>query len=477
MKRKFFSIHSKVFFYTLAILLFTIFVTVLFFANQIGPVIERAQQEQLANIFSPLIEELTGKTDEEAANIAKSFYTKNTAFAFSLSSKDGEIVYQTENFIPAPVNNGMINPESILAQSNQSNLSQIQYKFSTNSGSDGVLRLVMVTDSGGRLYITGKLSGTEIYAEYIGKTAVALGLILLVSIIGAALFAHRIAGPIRRIAKDTKSMAELQAVPYPKTSNDEIGLLANDVYSMYEALKSTIAQLETEIAREREMEENQRYFFSAASHELKTPIAAMSALLEEMLDGMVDVDEYPDNLRKCMKMIAEQKKLVSEILEIVRLSGSAVCENHKDINLNDLAEAVMSIIKPLFEAKSIELHTQIPDDYICKSDSKMLERVLSNIFTNAVQNTPEYGKVCIWAEQEEDNILFCISNTGNQIDDEAMQRLFDPFFMIDQARSRSAGHSGLGLTIVKRILDHLEIPFALENTDTGVMFWMSLAEK
>ena len=474
MKRKFFSIHSKVFFYTLAILIFTVCVTVLFFANQIGSVIERAQQEQLANIFSPLIEELTGKTDEEAANIARSFYEKNTAFAFSLSSKNGEIVYQTENFEPAPINNGMINPESILTQNNQSNLPHAQYKFSTDSGSDGILRLVMVTDSGGRLYITGKLSGSEIYAEYIGKTAIALGLILLVSITGAALFAHRIASPIREIAKDTKSMAELKDVPSPKVRNDEIGSLANDVYSMYEALKSTIAQLETEIAREREMEENQRYFFSAASHELKTPIAAMSALVEEMLDGMVDVDEYPDNLRKCMKMITAQKKLVSEILEIVRLSGGAISENHRDIQLKDISESVLSIVKPLYEVKEIELHTQISEDCSCRTDSKMLERVLSNVFTNAAQNTPEHGKVRIWAENEEENILFCVSNTGKTIDDETMPRLFEPFYRIDQARSRNAGHSGLGLTIVKRVLDYLEIPFALENTDAGVVFWMRL---
>ena len=474
MKIKFFSIHRKVFFYTLAILLFAICVTALFFANQFGSVIERAQQEQLANIFSPLIEELTGKTDEEAANIAKSFYAKNTAFAFSLSSKDGELVYQTENFVPAQVNNGILNPEGVLAQNNQSGLPKTQYKFSTGSSSDGILRLVMITDSGGRLYITGKSSGNEIYIEYIEKTAIALGIILLVSIIGAALFAQRISSPIRKIAKDTKHMAELQVVPVPKTRNDEIGALAKDVYSMYEALKSTIGQLETEIAREREMEENQRYFFSAASHELKTPIAAMSALVEEMVDGMVDVDEHPNNLRKCMKMIAEQKKLVSEILEIVRLSGNDVSENLNDINLNGLSETVLSIIKPLSDIKGIGLNIEIPEGCACRTDSKMLERVLSNVFTNAVQNTPENGIIRIWAENKGDDILFSISNTGEQIDKEILPKLFEPFFRADQARSRSSGHSGLGLTIVKRILDHLEIPFALENTDAGIVFWMRL---
>ena len=462
------------FLYTLAILLFVICVTVLFFAKQISPLIERVQQEQLANIFAPLVEELRGTSDEEAASIAKSFYNKNTAFAFSLSSKDGDLIYQTDNFEPAKINNGILNPEGILTQTSPSAIPRVQYKFTTNSGADGVLRIVMITDSGGRLYITGKLSGTEIYVDYIEKTAVALGLILLVSILGAALFARRIANPIRNIAKDTKHMAQLQSVPAPKMKNDEIGELASDVYSMYEALKSTIAQLEAEIAREREMEENQRYFFSAASHELKTPISAMSALVEEMLDGMVDTDEYPNTLRQCMKMITEQKKLVSEILDIVRLSGDKISVSPQNIKLRDVSEEVLSIIKPLSESKDIQLNIQIPESCLCRTDKKMLERVLSNIFTNAVQNTRGNGEVCIWTENKKDVVLFSVSNTSEQIDEEMMSRLFEPFFRADQARSRGSGHSGLGLTIVKRILDHLGIPFSLENTDTGVVFRMYL---
>ena len=474
MKHRIFSIHSKVFFYTLAILLFAICVTVMFFANQIGSVIERAQQEQLASIFAPLVEELKGASDEDAANIAKSFYSKNTAFAFSLSAKDGEIIFQTVNFEPTQINNGVLNPEGILTQANPSTIPKVQYKFTTNSGSDGILRLVMITDSGGRLYITGKLSGAETHVEYIEKTAIALGLILLVSIMGAALFAKRISNPIRKIAKDTKCMAELQSVAAPKIRNDEIGELAADVYSMYEALKSTIAQLEIEIAREREMEENQRYFFSAASHELKTPISAMSALVEEMLDGMVGIEDYPESLRQCMKMIVEQKKLVSEILEIVRLSGDSVAIKHQEIRLNDVSETVLSVIKPLVESNNIELRIQIPENCSCQTDRKMLERVLSNIFINAVQNTKESGTVCIWTENKADDVMFYVANTGNQIENEMMSKLFEPFFRADKVRNRSSGHSGLGLTIVKRMLDRLEIPFALENTDTGVVFWMCL---
>ena len=82
-------------------------------------------------------------------------------------------------------------------------------------------------------------------------------------------------------------MACLESVPFPVARRDEVGQLAKDVHDMYEKLKQTISKLEAEILREKEMEENQRYFFSAASHELKTPIAASSALLEGMIAGIV----------------------------------------------------------------------------------------------------------------------------------------------------------------------------------------------
>jgi two-component system sensor histidine kinase VanS len=98
-------------------------------------------------------------------------------------------------------------------------------------------------------------------------------------------------------------MSNLKTVPPPRPRNDEIGQLAGDVYKMYQALQVTIGQLETEFAREKEMEENQRYFFAAASHELKTPIAAASALLEGML-------------------------------EIVSLSNDKITIEHERVNLN-----------------------------------------------------------------------------------------------------------------------------------------------
>jgi len=97
-KYKSFGIFGKVFFYTLFIVLLAVGVTVIFFANQVDSVAEKGQQEQIANIFMPLSRGLKGKTDKEAAKVAEAFHAKNTSFDFSLSSKEGQIIYQTENF-------------------------------------------------------------------------------------------------------------------------------------------------------------------------------------------------------------------------------------------------------------------------------------------------------------------------------------------------------------------------------------------
>ena len=383
MKRRRLGIYSKVFLYTLGILLFTLCVTVLFFANQIGFVIEKTQQEQLSNIFQPLTDELNGKSSKEVTEIAEAFHGKNASFEFSLESRDGQILFQTDKFVQIPINENPLFNKNAFAQDQHGTLQKGFYK-TTAGGTDGPIQLVMLTADGRKLYVNGMLSAAEVYKEYIEKSAIALILILLTSVAGAAVFARRIANPIQKIANATQKMAKLEDVPAPMIRKDEIGQLAGDVYKMYEELKSTIAQLESEIAREKEMEENQRYFFSAASHELKTPIAAMSALIEELLEGMVNSEDYPVTFRKCMKMISEQKKIISEILEIVRLSDHRLDIHNQEVNLQDAVDSILPMYQPLAEAKNIELVIEVSQQLRCHIDPKMLERVLSNVFMRKV---------------------------------------------------------------------------------------------
>jgi two-component system sensor histidine kinase VanS len=91
-----------------------------------------------------------------------------------------------------------------------------------------------------------------------------------------------------------------------------------------------------------------------------------------------------------------------------------------------------------------------------------------------VQNTPADGEIRIWSEPAADEYRLCVLNTGARIDDAILPKLFDPFYRVDKVRSRKSGRSGLGLTIVQKTLEAMNIDFTLENTSAGVLFWMNL---
>jgi len=236
--------------------------------------------------------------------------------------------------------------------------------------------------------------------------------------------------------------------------------------------------LEDEIIRERTIEENQRLFFSAASHELKTPIAAARALVESMIAGVGDYKDHPKYLRECLRTLDSQAHLVSEILEIVKLSDtdakSADVESlTTSLNLADLGNTVLAEYRPLAEQRGLTIQGDFPAVSV-KANRNLLQRVFSNVIANAVQNTLEGGTIRIDAEEGK-NLRISITNTGAQIPEEVIPRLFEPFYRLDTARTRHGAQSGLGLVIVKKALDRMGFPFALENSSDGVVFWVELS--
>lgn len=455
MKRKvLFGIYIKVLTYTLLILLVVIVVATLFLSNQITVALKNMEHQQLSNIFSPLIEQLDGKSDAEIKKISEEFYAKNAAFDFYVLDEKDKIIYRTPGAIFQNATNTPGKTDS----------GDIFY-----FGSSGKEKIQMSTPlpNGIKIFMSGAASGGAVYRDFIQKTAVVLLLLFITGGLTASVFAYRITKPIKILARDTKRMSELEFVAPPVARKDEIGQLAEDVYHMYEALK-------TEIEREREMEENQRYFFSAASHELKTPIASALILLQGMLDNIGEYKDHPKYLLECIKKMKAQSKMISEILEIVRLSDSRVIPNPEPIELSSAVSAVVSSHTTLTEARGQSVDVNVPVKLIVMADRNMLTRVLSNVFLNATQNTPEHGIIRLWEETREHSIRLCILNEGASLGEESPDKLFEPFYRQDKSRSGCHGRSGLGLAIVKKTLDVMGAAFSIENQKEGVLFWMDL---
>ena len=455
MKRKtFFGIYGKVMSYTLLILLGVVIVAAAFFSGQFSATLENMERQQLSNVFAPLMEVLGGKSDEEVISLSEEFHARNAAFEFYVQNEDGEIIYKTSGAI-------ILDTDNDLDKSNND-------VYFYGKEKDDKFQMSMPLPSGKSVYMSAKSSGGTVYQEFIQKTIMVLLSLFIIGGLAASAFAYRITRPIKTLARNTKRMSKLEFVPPPVARRDEIGQLANDVYRMYEDLKA-------EIEREREMEESQRYFFSSASHELKTPIASTLILLQGMLDNVGEYKDHPQYLRECIKKMKTQSKMISEILEIVRLTDGTIIPNYEKIEVGEVVKSVVASYETLTEAKEQQIIVNLPDIFICKTDRVMLTRVLSNVILNAAQNTPEQGEINIWNQKQKDmKIRLFILNKGAKIDTETLSNIFEPFYREDKARSSEVNRSGLGLTIVKKTLDYMGIAFSLENKDDGVCFWMDL---
>jgi len=452
-RRGLFGIYAKVLSYTLVILFAVVVVAALFLSTQISEALRSMEYEQLSHIFSPLNEQLVGKSDEEAIIILQDFHGINAAFEFYATNDSGEIIFKT--------------PGAIISGNDTAFTIGRDNVFFFRPYSDDGSQMTTTQVGNISLFVSGIVANDTVHREFIQNTIIALLLLFLIGGIAASVFAHLITKPIKILAQNTKRMSELEFAAAPVARNDEIGQLADDVYVMYEKLKS-------EIQRVREMELSQRYFFSAASHELKTPIASTLILLQGMFDNIGDYKDHPKYLLECIKKMKTQSKMISEILEIVRLTDGTITPNNEMIEINAVIKSVVASHQTLTEAKEQRINVNVPETIVCMADCVMLKRVFSNVFLNAVQNTPEQGEIFIWHEDMGAAVRLFILNKGVEIEADTLSNAFEPFYREDKARSSEVGRNGLGLAIVKKTLNCMGFDFSLENTDDGVCFWIDL---
>ena len=341
----------------------------------------------------------------------------------------------------------------------------------TYERSEKELRL---SDGNYRLLLQQKIDHQETLQILSGILLKVVGISILPALLGSFLFAKWMTRPVKRLAKETRKMAAREKIVYDKVSHDEIGDLTKDVRSLYEQLNQSIQNLETEMELVKRMESSKRNLFAAASHELKTPVAAISALLEGMLEEVGDYKNHPKYLRECLRVTDTMGKLIGELLEIVRLEEDMVSIQIEPIELPALLSDKIPLYQAIAEGKKQQLDVCLPKGQICTADRNRLSRALDNIILNALQNTKEGKQIQIWTEEKEGMLFFNVWNEGAYIPPEQIPDLFEPFFRLDKSRSRKEGHSGLGLAITKRLLESMDLSYSLKNTDGGLLFQIKL---
>jgi len=416
-----FGIFHKAFIYTTLFLFAVVAIAIGLFYQQFMAFYTAQQAQQLRMDYQALYEELLGANmdRQQMIDIAQRFSEGNQSFVFQIIDDGDNMLFFTAN------------------------------ARQPDRGEGGGTRILLSLNN---YTLVAHNPAVQIGGSFWLTAGLGFAAIMVIALVGAAVFARQMTNPIKRLAADTQKMTKLLPIQPPQKRNDEIGDLAQDVHDMYGKLKDNIAA--------------QKYFFSAASHELKTPVAAARVVLEGMLAGVGDYSNHPKYLNQCIKLMDEQSKTICEILHIVNLDGhyepQPVQVNMKEIVTEQLPTQLVS---------GQEVTIDLPEDMYCYADPSLLKKALSNVLLNAIQNTPQDGRIQIFAESNRLNIL----NTGH-IDEAQLPHLFDPFYRLDKARNRKSGQTGLGLTIVKKTLDLMDVAFDLENTDGGVLFWMELTD-
>lgn len=333
-------------------------------------------------------------------------------------------------------------------------------------------------EQGGQIFrvsvIVSLVAVTQSYDILIKLIPLIAAMILLISVIGALVCSNYYSKPLVNICGVARRMAKLDMTwKCDLNRKDEIGVLAASLNEMSDRLSNTMDSLQTaneqlqqDIEREREQENQRIDFFTSVSHELKTPIAIIRGELEGMI---YQVGEYKDRdayLHHCLKTVGDMEKIVKEILLAAKMGGSDFRLVRSDLNLSEILQESCRKIKGIIEDKQMELLLKIQPGFRYDGDRRLLEKAFSNVISNAVAYSPTESMVTVSLQDR----IFTVENTGVHIAENDLKRLFTPFYRIDKSRNRNNGGSGLGLYITKTILDHHDIPHKIENTENGVKF-------
>lgn len=301
--------------------------------------------------------------------------------------------------------------------------------------------------------------------------------IIVVSIIAAFFYTIYMTTPIKKISRISKQMAALDFSGLCTVRRtDEIGVLADSLNDLSRKLSSALSELQSanqklqaDIDMERQLERQRVEFFSAASHELKTPITIIKGQLQGMLYQVGRYKNRETYLTQSLEVTDNLEKMVQELLTISRLDTPGYAFNPSHIHLDKLIHDRLTANEDLFMQRGLTVEKDISPEVCISGDLQLLQKVVDNLLGNAAAYSPAGERITVKLWQTTNKANLTIENTGVHIPDEDIPKLFEAFYRVDQSRNRQTGGTGLGLYIVKTILDLHGAAIKIENTGQGVM--------
>ena len=331
------------------------------------------------------------------------------------------------------------------------------------------------------LGITAPVSaGSELTMAFLELLPLLLVLILLISSLGAILCSRVLVRPVLEISRVSRRMADLDMTWECRVNRtDELGILADSLNSMAKRLDNAMGELKkaNEKLREdmehiTELSRQRRDFFAAASHELKTPVTILKGQIESMILGIGKYKDPGNVLPETLTEVENMERLVKEILAVSKIEMDGLAGKVGPVSLPDMLAKGTETLLPLAEKRQIAVHFRLGGEDAVSGNAVLLEKAFHNILSNAIRHSPEGAEVFLQLTPS----VLTVTNTGTFIPEEDLPVLFTPFYRVEKSRNKTTGGSGLGLYLVRTILELHGFGYRVENTESGVKFTVEFRE-
>ena len=292
---------------------------------------------------------------------------------------------------------------------------------------------------------------------------------LLVALMFSYIYSRFVTRPIRQMAAVTTTMQQLEkGAHYPVNSRDEIGVLGQNINELYQNLWQTIRSLEHENKRITQLEKEKIAFLRAASHELKTPLAALRIMLENM---QLNIGEYKNRDQYLAESVAQVDRLAAMVNDVLR-SGSVAeqaLRQEKRLRIDKLVAEVIDDYVLLAKTRGMTFAVDAHPTTI-RANRDMIRHVISNLVSNAVRHGDAGSVIKITCDQHE----LAIENACKPLTKQQLQHVFDPFYRTSDGAKQHADSSGIGLYTVKMLLDAKGLDYEFVPVGRGIRFIVKL---
>ena len=275
----------------------------------------------------------------------------------------------------------------------------------------------------------------------------------------AALLSNRLARPLGEIGAASRRLASGDyEARVPRTGPAEVAILADSFNQMAISLEN--------------QERLRREFIANAAHELRTPLTNLKGYLEGLRDGVIPADR------------GTFESLWEEAERLVRLAASldALAEGDAatapprlvEVDLVAAIQAAVELAAPGLDQNALSLELGLPERLDVRADPDSLTQVLGNLLQNAVRYTLPGGRIALTAEQRPEDVLVTVANTGDGIPPEDLPHVFERFYRVDKSRDRASGGAGIGLAIVRQLVEAIGGRVGVESVGGLTRFWFSL---